>query len=69
MSEDIEYAQRLRQRLIGLGNSGTQIALNPNDGLNYIYVFYSLDLEECNRTAKQLKRKEGTRSVWILRVD
>jgi type IX secretion system PorP/SprF family membrane protein len=64
----IENARAHQQKLLKLGNKEVQFGLNKKNGLYYVYVFSSYDLEECKEAVKEYQLKEATREVWILRI-
>jgi cell division protein FtsN len=65
---NLPYARNHQQKLMQLGQVA-EIGLNPKNGLYYVYIFSSYNVEECKEVVNLNKLKEATREVWILRIE
>ncbi len=62
------YAQAFAKKLISAGVKSPHIGLNTANKRYYVYIFSSYDIEECRKVYDQLRIKQATKDVWILKI-
>jgi hypothetical protein len=64
----IEYAHAFGKKLNNSGVAGARVGFNKVNSMQCVYVFSSFDLEECKKALDQLRLKQATKDVWILKI-